>query len=98
MITVLPLPMKACTSTMVSTYSLKVSLLIVLIKILWMKLFIYIHLSQEMNAYCNSSGVQENLVNSKLVNSEYHIIQSMTFLSIANRISCTLNLADFMYV
>jgi len=35
---------------------------------------IYIHLSQEMNAHFNSSGVQENLVNSNLVNSEYHII------------------------
>jgi len=39
-----------------------------------MKLFMYIHLSQVMNAYCNSSGIWENPVNSNLVNSEYHII------------------------
>jgi len=57
-----------------------VSLLIVLIKTLWMKLFIYIHLSQEMNAWCNSSGVQDTLDNLKMVNSEYHIIHSMTLL------------------
>ena len=50
---------------------------------------IYIHLNKEMNAWCNSSGVQENLINSKLVNSEYHIIRSMTFLSITCRILCT---------
>ena len=37
----------------------------------------------------NSSGVQENVVNSKLVNSEYHVIQSMTFLTITHRILCT---------
>jgi hypothetical protein len=30
-----------------------------------------------MEAKCNSSGVQENLNNSKLGNSEYHIIHSM---------------------
>jgi len=48
-----------------------------------------LHLSQEINAQCNSSGVQEYLINSKLVNSEYHIIQSMTFLSITHRILCT---------
>jgi len=55
-----------------------------------MKIFIYIHLSQEMKAESNSSGVQENLVNLKLVNSEHHIIQSLTFLSIMHRILCTL--------
>jgi len=66
-----------------------VSFLIVLIKILWMKLFIYIYLSKEMNAQCNSSAVQDNLDNSKLVNSEYHIIHSMTFLSITHRVMCT---------
>jgi len=81
--------MKAC---IVSTDCLTVSLLIVLIKILQMKLFvcvcvyiyIYIHLSHEMNAWCNNSGVQENLDNS-----EYHVIQSTTFLSITHRILCT---------
>jgi len=65
-------------STVVSTYCLEVSLLIVLIKTLCIKLFIYSHLSQEMNAQCNSSGVQENLV-----------IQSMTFVIITRRILCT---------
>jgi len=50
LIDVLLLPMKAWTSTVVCTDCLKVSFLIVLIKIVWMKLFIYIHLSQEMNA------------------------------------------------
>ena len=50
LINVLPLPVKAWTSTVVSTNCLKVSLLIVLIKTLWMELFIYINLSQEMNA------------------------------------------------
>ena len=50
LINVLPLPMKAWTSTVVSTNCLKVSLLIVVIKILWMKLFVYIHRSQEANA------------------------------------------------
>jgi len=74
----------------VSTYCWKGSLLIVLIKILQMKLFIYIYLSQKMNAaYCNCSGVQENLDNSKLVKSEYCIIHSMTFPSITHRILCT---------
>ena len=50
LITVLPRAVKAWRSTVVSIYCLEVSLLIVLVKILWMKLFIYIHLSQEMNA------------------------------------------------
>jgi len=50
LINMLPLAVKAWTSTVVYTYCLEVSLLIVLIKTLWMKLFIYIHLSQEMNA------------------------------------------------
>jgi hypothetical protein len=54
-----------------------------------MKLFIYIHLSQEMKAKCNSSDVQENLNNSNLGNSEYHIIHSMMFLSITYRILVT---------
>ena len=47
----------------------------------------------DTNVMCNNSGVQENLINSKLVNSEYHIIRSMTFLSITHS-----NLAYFMYV
>jgi len=50
LINVLPRAVKAWTSTVVSTYCLEVSLFIVLIKTLWMKLFIYIHLSQEINA------------------------------------------------
>jgi len=42
--------MKARISTVVPTDCLKVSFLIVLVKILWMELFTYVCLSKEMNA------------------------------------------------